>query len=283
MTIATQNATNEIENEAETMSDSDRGQVNTSAAEIYEDFFVPALFQEWADRVADAANLHPGQRVLDVACGTGVLTRTVADRVGLGGQAVGLDINEGMLAVAEQKAPHITWRHGPAENLPFEDNSFDTVVSQFGLMFFENRQAALQEMLRVLKPGGKLAVAVWDSIENTPGYAAMVELLQRLFGDEAANGLRAPYNLGDTQLLQQVFTEAGIPQAEIASVDGLAQFASIQAWVFTDIKGWTLADMIDDGQFKQLLEEAEQALQPFVAVDGSVSFKHSAHIVTAMA
>ncbi|MEM7345442.1 MAG: methyltransferase domain-containing protein, partial [Chloroflexota bacterium] len=228
----------------------------------------------------DAADLQPGQRVLDVACGTGVLARTAAGRVEVGGQVVGVDINEGMLAVAKQKAPHITWWHGPAENLPFEDNSFDAVISQFGLMFFEDRQEALKEMMRVLRPGGKLAVAVWDRIENTPGYAAMVALLQRLFGDEAADGLRAPYNLGDKQLLQKTFNEVGISNASIDTVDGLAQFASIKAWVFTDIKGWTLADMIDEAQFKYLLEEAEKALQPFVAADGSVSFKHSAHIVT---
>jgi ubiquinone/menaquinone biosynthesis C-methylase UbiE len=267
--------------EAKPRSDSDRGQVNTSAAEVYEEFFVPALFGEWGSRVAEAAHLQAGQHVLDVACGTGVLARVAAERVGSQGEVVGLDINEGMLAVARRKAPNIEWRHGPAESLPFEANSFDAVVSQFGLMFFEDRRAALTEMKRVLKPGGHLAVAVWDSLDNTPAYATVTDLLKRLFGDEAANALRSPFNLGDTTLLQSLFTETGIPNAKITTIEGTACFPSIEAWVTTDVKGWTLADMIDEEQFQQLLAEAEKVLQPFVRPDGSVAFASPAHIVTA--
>jgi len=269
--------------EVKEMSDSDRGQVNTSAAEIYEEFFVPALFGEWAGRVAEAAHIHAGQHVLDVACGTGVLARAAAEQVGPTGEVIGLDINEGMLAVARQKAPHIEWRSGPAEALPFEANSFDAVVSQFGLMFFEDRRAALAEMKRVVRPGGHVVVAVWDSLQNTPGYAAMVELLQRLFGDEAANALRAPFNLGDTTKLQSLFKEAGMANVKITTttITGTARFASIEAWVTTDVKGWTLADMIDEVQFQRLLNEAKEVLQPFVKADGSVAFDSPAHIVTA--
>src|SRR5262245_46482610 len=123
------------------MNEGERGQVSHSAAEMFEEFFVPALSQAWARRVADAARIQSGQRVLDVACGTGALTREVAARVGSDGSVVGLDPNEGMLAVARRKAPALEWRQGPAEALPFASATFDTVVSQFGLMFFENRRA----------------------------------------------------------------------------------------------------------------------------------------------
>lgn len=265
------------------MAEIERGQVSASAAEVYEAFFLPALFQEWTSRVADAAGIQPGQRVLDVACGTGVLARTVADRVGPNGAVVGLDLNEGMLAVARQKAPGIRWQQGVAEALPFEDDTFDAVVSQFGLMFFEDRATALREMLRVLRPGGRLAVAVWDSLDHTPGYAAMTRLLQRLFGDEAADALRSPYHLGDTQRLAGLFAEAGLPNATITTVEGTARFPSIASWVHTDVRGWTLADRIDDTQFEVLLDEAERTLQPFVIDDeGTVEFASPAHIVTAM-
>ena len=87
------------------MSDTKTGQINTDAAEIYEEFFIPAIFQEWAVRVADAAEIKSGQRVLDVACGTGVLAREVFGRVGAEGAVIGLDINDGMLAVAKKKFP----------------------------------------------------------------------------------------------------------------------------------------------------------------------------------
>src|SRR5262245_64165312 len=179
------------------MSTSERGQVTKSAAEVYEEFFVPALFQEWAPRVADAAALRSGQRVLDVACGTGPRTPAVAERVGPSGAVFALDVNDGMLAVARRRAPQLEWRQGRAEALPIEPRSFDAVVSQFGLMFFEDRAAALGEMLRVLRPNGRLAVAVWGSLDRCPGYAGVVALLQSLFGRRAAHALRAPFVLGD--------------------------------------------------------------------------------------
>jgi ubiquinone/menaquinone biosynthesis C-methylase UbiE len=173
-------------------SDDARGQVLASAAEIYDEFFVPALFEQWAPPVLDAAAVRKGEQVLDVACGTGVLTRAAAARAG---RATGLDVNPGMLAVARKRGGGIDWRESRAEALPFADGSFDVVLSQFGLMFFEDRDAALREMLRVLRPGGRLAIAVWDSLERAPGYAAMAALLERLFGAEIAGALHAPYCL----------------------------------------------------------------------------------------
>jgi ubiquinone/menaquinone biosynthesis C-methylase UbiE len=263
------------------MSASEKGQVTRNAAEVYEEFFLPALFQQWASRVADAAGVQSGQRVLDVACGTGVLARTVANRVGAAGAVVGVDVNEGMLAVAKQKAPEIEWRHGRAESLPLASASFDVVVSQFGLMFFEDRRAALQEMLRMLQPGGRLAVAVWGSLDNTPGYAAMADLLQQLFGEQVAGALHAPFVLGDSQNLRSLFVDAGMPNAQITTQEGTARFPSIQSWVSTEIKGWTLADVLDEAQYGRLLKEAERALRGFTTADGTVAFSMPAHIVTA--
>ncbi len=263
------------------MENTDKGQVNTSAAEIYEEFFIPALFEEWPERVMDVAHIQTGQRVLDVACGTGVLTRSLAKRVGSTGSEIGLDINVGMLAVAKCKAPQIEWRQGQAVNLPFNDAEFDAVVSQFGLMFFEDRQAAIREMSRVLKLGGNLAVAVWDSLDHTPGYAAMVGLLQKLFGDAVANGLRAPYILGETEQLQVLFNMNSLSNVVIKTYEGTARFPSIEAWVYTDIKGWVLADTLDEQQIELLLKEAKHDLAQFVTADGSVVFKAPAHIVSA--
>jgi len=257
------------------------GQVIASAAEVYEEFFLPALFQEWASRVLEAARIQPGERVLDVACGTGVLARAAAAHTGAHGTVAGFDLNDGMLAVARRKAPHIEWRQGRAEALPFDDASFDAVVSQFGLMFFEDRSAALREMMRVLRPGGRMTVAVWDSIDRIPGYAAVTGLLQRLFGEPAADALRMPFTLGDPQDLRSLFADAGIPTVRITTQRGTARFPSIESWMYTDVKGWTLADMIDDAQFGQLLEEARRVLRRFVTADGTVAFDSAAHIITA--
>jgi ubiquinone/menaquinone biosynthesis C-methylase UbiE len=130
------------------------------AAQAYESLHVPALFQQWAPIILDSVNALAEDRILDVACGTGVLAREVKARCGDSGSVAGLDAGSGMLAVAKELAPSIAWQQGLAESLPYEDASFDVVVSQFGLMFFRDRLGAIREMLRILAPGGRLAGSV---------------------------------------------------------------------------------------------------------------------------
>jgi ubiquinone/menaquinone biosynthesis C-methylase UbiE len=264
----------------ESMNDHESGQVTRSAAEVYEAFFVPALFGAWPDRVLRAAGTRPGNAVLDVATGTGILARKAAELVGPKSEVAGVDINEGMLAVARQKAPHIDWNLAAAESLPFDDAHFDQVASQFGLMFFRDPVQAIREMARVLRPGGRLAVAVWDSLEATPGYAQLARLLGEFFGPEAAHALQAPYALGDKEKLASLFAQAGLPEPAIETIAGTARFPSLASWMYTDIKGWTLSGMIDDDGFEQLQHVAQERLAPFVQADGSVAFAAPAHIVT---
>ena len=255
------------------------GQITSNAAQVYDAFFVPALFAEWAPRLADTARLTPGQNVLDVACGTGLLARTTLPRVLPGGTVSGLDCNSDMLAVAHQREPSIDWQLGKAEALPYADNSFDVVTCQFGLMFFEDQATALREMWRVLRPGGRLIVAVWDALERTPGYTAMATLLQRLFGESIAAELRAPFVLGDPDELRDVFAAAGISEIELTRIVGKVCFPSIMDWVRIEIKGWTLADKIDDEQFAVLLREAEIEFARFRQADGQVVLDSPAYIV----
>ncbi|MCL4298634.1 MAG: methyltransferase domain-containing protein [Anaerolineae bacterium] len=263
------------------MSESESEAVTRPVAEVYEEFFVPAILQAWANRVAETAGIQTGQSVLDVACGTGILARTVAERVGPKGAVIGIDPSEGMLTVARRKAPAIEWRDGRAEALPFEANRFDAVVSQFGLMFFEDRRLAIQEMWRALRPGGHLAVAVWDSLENTPGDFAVVNLLERLYGQGVAEGWRLAHALGDAEILSALFTAAGVARAEIMGQEGVARFPSLRAWLLIEVKAWLLGDRMDEIQFEEFLREAAERLRPFGASDGAVALPAPAYIVTA--
>lgn len=253
-----------------------------STALSYQELMVPALFEKWADRVLDEAKTGPGDKILDVACGTGVLARVAANRSGRSGFVAGLDMNPGMLSVAGKLAPEIAWREGKAEKLPWENDFFDAVVSQFGLMFFEDRQEALREMLRVLQPGGRLVVAVFDSLDNNPAYKAMTEIFDNIIGKEVGQALRFPFSLGDTAELESLCTESGLATALISTRKGRARFPDVKAMVLADVRGWfPLAGFVlDNNQIEEVVRKAEPALSEFTAADGSVEFPVSAHFIT---
>ena len=155
------------------------------------------------------------------------------------------------------------------------------MVSQFGLMFFADRRA-VEEMLRVLRPAGHLAVAVWGRLEDSPGYVAFADLLQRSIGDQAADEVREPFSLGDPQLLRSLFADTGLSAVEVTSHEEIARFSSVREMVLAETHGWTLGKVVGEAQVRLLLQEAERVLQPFVTAEGTVSFPMRAHILSAL-
>jgi ubiquinone/menaquinone biosynthesis C-methylase UbiE len=263
------------------MAEPEAWQVSTDAAEVYESCFVPAIFGAWAGPVADAAGISRGDKVLDVGCGTGVLAREALRRAGQEGQVVGLDLNEGMLAVAARTEPNIEWRRGDAASLPFEDARFDVVVSQFALMYFPDRVASLREMWRALAPGGRLAVAAWASIDHARGYQILVDITVRQCGREAAEVLAAPFVLGDQAKLAELVADSGISGADVALHEGSIRFPSVQEFIRIEVKGSPLADMLSDDAMQGLAAESEHALAEFVVPSGEIIMPMDAHIVSA--
>jgi SAM-dependent methyltransferase len=166
--------------------------------------------------------------------------------------------------------------------LPYSAQSFDVVLSQFGLMFFTDRPQALREMLRVLTPGGRFAIAVWDCLDNTPAYAAEVALLARFAGQRAADALRAPFALGERQALEALFASLARPSFTITTRHGTGQFPSIRSMIEADLRGWlpVMGVVLAEDVIGRILREAEDALRHHVAADGRVVFDASAHIVT---
>src|SRR5262249_56846905 len=135
------------------------------------------------------AALQPGERVLDVACGTGVVARHAAQKVGSAGHVTGLDLNPGMLAVARALPPPsgapITWVESSAVAMDVPEASCDVVLCQQGLQFFPDRPASLREMHRVLRSGGRLVLSVWSGIDRSPGFAVLAEALKHRISPEA--------------------------------------------------------------------------------------------------
>ncbi len=248
----------------------------------YEDLFVPALFEPWTGPVTNAADLTSGDRVLDVACGTGVLARRALASVGPSGRVVGIDPAPGMLAIAMEMEPGVEWLTGTAEALPVGNAEFDAVISQFGMMFFD-RAAAAAEMFRVLKPGGRLAVAVWNDVSENPAYADITALLETMVGQAAAEALRMPYSLGNPEDVTQPLAAAGFTNVTADTVSGTARFPSARALVEADLRGWLpLFDIVlEEAVIEDVLAAADERLAGFVDPSGEAVFPPSAHIMTA--
>ena len=256
-------------------------QLSVEAAEVYEASFVPALFAEWAAQLVEAAGIAPGQAVLDVACGTGIVARTAADRMGGRGRVVGLDINEGMLKVAGRLRPDIGWRQGDAGDLPFEAGSFDAVLCQSGLMFFPDRAGALREMARVATPGGTVAVQVWDRLEAQAGYGAMYEAFAEHLGPDAMQLESSYWALGDLDLMGSLLEAAGLRLTATRTHVSTVHYSSAEEAVTTEIEATPLAQRIDQDTYRRLLAAASDAMRPFEVDGGRVELPIKGHLITA--
>jgi ubiquinone/menaquinone biosynthesis C-methylase UbiE len=201
------------------MSDPEQWQVSGNAPQAYERYMVPTLFTPWAQELLARAALHAGERVLDVACGTGIVARLAAQRVGPSGYVMGVDLNAAMIETARTQTPPagapVEWREGDAHALPCADATFDVVCCQQGLQFFPDKPHALREMHRVLGPGGRLVLSVWRSLPYNPYGRALADAMERHVGAAAGTGMPAPYGFGEMEPLRTLLTAAGFRDIHI--------------------------------------------------------------------
>src|ERR1700757_3627776 len=201
-------------------------QVEGTAAELYQRCLVPTIASLWAADLIDRAAPRPGERVLDVACGTGVVARLAAARMG-SGRVVGLDIDAGMLAVARSlNSRSIEWYEGSALAMPFPDSSFDLCLCQFGLQFFPDRPAAMREMFRVLQLGSRMALSVFSAIERTPVTNALADALDRRLRPGASSIKRSEHSLANADDLRQLAVGQGFRDVSVSTVTQTLRFAS---------------------------------------------------------
>lgn len=179
----------------------------TDGAQNYEELFVPRIGRPYATALVEAADVRPGERVVDVACGTGIVARLAAERTGPDGSVAGVDINAGMLAVARSIAPTIEWYEAPAEALPLADSAVDVALCNLGLMFFPDKVAALREMRRVLTSGGRAAVLVPGPTPEP--MSVLADALAKHIDPGLAGFVQIIFSLNNGAEIEQLFTEAG--------------------------------------------------------------------------
>jgi SAM-dependent methyltransferase len=223
-------------------------QLEGTAAELYERYLVPAITTKWATDLLDRARPREGDAVLDVACGTGIVARLAAMRVGRG-KVTGLDLNSGMLAVARgaptEGAP-ISWIEGSALDLPFPSESFDVVLCQLGLQFFPNQRLALGEMRRVLKPLGRAGLSVYSRIEQTPGANAFVLALEDVLGTDTSRIKRGEHSFANPAQLEALLRDTDFSAFEVQTVEQTIVFPSVIDYVRFQLVATPMAVLLRD-------------------------------------
>ncbi len=258
----------------------------SSFPEMYEQALVGPLFRPWVEPVLDAVGLAPGDRVLDVACGTGIVARLARERLGDAGRVVGVDLNPGMLTVARRVAPALEWREGDAGALPLgEDERFDVVICQQGLQFFPDRLAAARQWRRALAVGGRVAVSTWRPDDEIPLFRALRRVAERHVGPIVDRR----HSFGETGPLEALLREAGFRQVRSSTLSRTIRFSDGAVFVHlnaTALVGMSAAsrDTTDEERGRlvaAIVRDSPEVLPPYVEA-GGLAFEVSANLATAM-
>lgn len=256
----------------------------SNPAESYDNYVVPALFAHWADDLIARVSPGAGDRIIDVASGTGIVARRAAAAAGNSASVAAVDPNPGMLAAAEiaaqQEGVEIRLHECRAEVLPFQDDAFDIAFCQQGLQFFTDRQAGLNEMARVLDSQGRVAVSTWQSIEKYGFFAALNESMQRHLGSSAAS---APFQLHDPAELKSLMASAGFEDIEVTQASKVARYPEPDRFLSETLNGLKAVVVsmagINERELQEGLDavtrELQEPLRELVEMDHVVLGWHS--------
>jgi ubiquinone/menaquinone biosynthesis C-methylase UbiE len=234
--------------------------VATTFTEIYERVLVGPLFRPFAEQLVSRVAPNRGDRVIDVACGTGIVARVVRERLGPEARIVGVDVAPAMLAVARTVDPTIEWREGNAVSLPVSGSEDFTVLTcHQGLQFMPDKPAAIREMRRVLAPRGRLAIATWRSLEDIPGVVELNAVAERHVGPI----IDSRHSLGDANALRNLLVDAGFSDVNVATIAHDVQFADGR--LFARLNAMAVIGMSEKG--KTMSESERGALAGRIAAE----------------
>jgi SAM-dependent methyltransferase len=261
-----------------------------NAPAAYESFLVPAMFAPFADRLVELVGVQAGSAVLDVACGTGVVSRAAARLAGSGGSVTGVDLGEPTLDVArsipaEAGASPITYLQSDAGSLNVADAAFDIVVCQQGLQFFPDRERALAEMRRALRPAGHVAVATWTDLEHSP-FSATADSLTVHIGQDAGQMLRSPFGLSNGQELEGLLLAAGFGEVVTSQESIECTWASHPDWARLAIGAGPVAQLFataPEEAKRAVSEEVSARLAPYATSDGRLRMTMTTNIAVGRA
>jgi ubiquinone/menaquinone biosynthesis C-methylase UbiE len=259
---------------SQTGSETSGWQLGGDSPLAYNTYIVDVFLQDYTRRLVEAAAIKPGMRVLDIACGTGIVTRLVAEKVRPTDYVAGLDLNAGMLEQARGSSENfaaIDWCEASVTNMPFTDASFDLMFCQHGLQFFPDKAAALAEMHRVLTPGGQLLLSVWRSIEHCPWQSAIADAVGHHVGSEAATLIRSAFNFGDSEQLRQTIVSAGFSNVEVRVEAETIRHGSLAEYVPGYISATPIAGRVaglDVAVQQKIVSDVRDALAAYLIGDG---------------
>lgn len=242
----------------------------------FDRYIVPVLLGPWIPDLVDSVEPGPGERVLDIACGTCSVSRIAKRLVGSTGEVVGLDLNPEMLHVAQtifsRSGVEIGLCAGNAEALPFADEEFDIGFCSQGFQFFGDRPKAMSELHRVLRPGGRVGLVVWGDIKRNPYFFALNFGIEKHIGTEAAEIMRSSFSLCDPKEVRSLFEKAGFMRVRIEKVVKNLRLPPLNEFIPKHLGGTSLAEAASaiGGETRaRLVQEVAEALG--ADVDDNVS------------
>jgi SAM-dependent methyltransferase len=257
-----------------------------SPAEAYEHGLCPTIFDPYARDLRERLSPFDGMRILETAAGTGVVTRVFLERLPADARLVATDVNPAMIDVGRPLLgddPRLEWRVADAQALPFDHDSFDAVVCQFGVMFFPDKPLAMREARRMLRPGGNLLLNTWDSLAVNDFARITNETLAELFPADPPRFFHEPFSYSDPEAIRDLLAEAGFADVRVEHIEKVAECDSAERFARGLVLGTPILGDIEARGTKDPAAVISVLTEWLAMLGGIAPFRSPIHAVVASA